>query len=102
MRGIRRFEVRFLKGGGGEGWGCFFVAGSRQDEKTYFATLFSASSRLVVYLIEAGFHYDEFLCLFVCFFFKKDVFRLVKSVGQDKYLQILRSDALQFRGIILW
>ena len=44
------------------------------------------------------------VCLFVClfFFFKKDVFRLVKSVGQDKYLQILRSDALQFRGIILW
>ena len=28
------------------------------------------------------------VCLFVCFF-KKDVFRLVKSVGQDKYLQIL-------------
>ena len=100
MRGIRRSEVRFLKGGSG----CFFVAGSRQDEKTYFATLFSASSRLVVYLIEAGFHYDEFLCLFVCLFvfFQKDVFRLVKSVGQDKYLQILRSDALQFRGIILW
>ena len=80
----------------------FFCRSSRQDEKTYFATLFSASSRLVVYLIETGFHYDEFLCLFVCFFFKKDVFRLVKSVGQDKYLQILRSDALQFRGIILW
>ena len=82
----------------------FFCSSSRQDEKTYFATLFSASSRLVVYLIEAGFHYDEFLCLFVCLFvfFQKDVFRLVKSVGQDKYLQILRSDALQFRGIILW
>ena len=81
----------------------FFCRSSRQDEKTYFATLFSASSRLVVYLIEADYHYDEFLCLFVClFFFQKDVFRLVKSVGQDKYLQILRSDALQFRGIILW
>ena len=46
----------------------FFCSSSRQDEKTYFATLFSASSRLVVYLIEAGFQYDEFLCLFVCFF----------------------------------
>ena len=65
---------------------CRRLATRREDIFRYF--VFSASSRLVVYLIEAGFHYDEFLCLFVCFF-KKDVFRLVKSVGQDKYLQIL-------------
>ena len=100
MRGIRRSEVRFLKGGSG----CFFVAGSRQDEKTFRYFVFSIISPGCL-PHRNGCHCDEFLCLFIClfvFFFKKDVFRLVKSVGQDKYLQILRSDALQFRGIILW
>ena len=43
---------------------------------------------------------NEFLCLFVCFFFQERCFS--SCVGQGKYLQILRSDALQFRGIILW
>ena len=40
-----------------------------------------------------------FVCLFVCFFQKRC---FSSCVGQGKYLQILRSDALQFRGIILW
>ena len=39
------------------------------------------------------------VCLFV-FFFQERCFS--SCVGQGKYLQILRSDALQFRGIILW
>ena len=43
---------------------------------------------------------NEFLCLFVCLFFQERCFS--SCVGQGKYLQILRSDALQFRGIILW
>ena len=40
-----------------------------------------------------------FVCLFVCFFQKRC---FSSCVGQGKYLQILRSDALQFRRIILW
>ena len=40
------------------------------------------------------------VCLFVWFFFQERCFS--SCVGQGKYLQILRSDALQFRGIILW
>ena len=40
-----------------------------------------------------------FVYLFVCFFQKRC---FSSCVGQGKYLQILRSDALQFRGIILW
>ena len=41
----------------------------------------------------------ELISLFVCFFQKRC---FSSCVGQGKYLQILRSDALQFRGIILW
>ena len=44
---------------------------------------------------------NEFLRLFVRLVFFQE--RCYSScVGQGKYLQILRSDALQFRGIILW
>ena len=87
---FRQFEIQVKKNWHFIGW-----------LKNFFCIWFRTSRILGGWNQEGEARRMNFsVCLFVWFFFQERCFS--SCVGQGKYLQILRSDALQFRGIILW